>query len=61
MTRSALLKKLDAMLSAAEQERMWGTIDIELKDGVPQLLRISTTEKLQNTMENTRVETRFSR
>jgi hypothetical protein len=61
MTRGALLRKLDAILSAAEQERMWGTIDIELKDGVPQLLRKSTTEKLQNTMENTRVETRFSR
>jgi hypothetical protein len=54
MTKTQLLKKLDAMLTTAENERMWGNIDIELKEGIPQLLRKMTTEKLQNTMENTR-------
>lgn len=46
MSRDALLKKLDAILIAAERERMWGTIEIQLNDGVPALLRKSETEKL---------------
>lgn len=54
MNKATLLKKLDALLDEAERTRMWGTIDIEIKEGVPQLLRKSTTEKLQHTMENTR-------
>jgi len=57
MTKDALLKKLDAMLTSAEREAEWCQITIECKDGRPDLLRKMTTEKL-NTMENTRVETR---
>jgi hypothetical protein len=47
MTKTALLKKLDAMLSTAEQERMWGNLEIEIRDGLPTVLRKLTTERLQ--------------
>lgn len=55
MTKDALLKKLDAMLTTAEKERTWGNLEIELRDGAPVLVRKSTTEKLDGTiMEKTR-------
>jgi hypothetical protein len=47
MTKHALLKKLDAMLSVAEQERMWGNVEIEIRNGLPTVLRKLTTERLQ--------------
>jgi hypothetical protein len=47
MTKNALLKKLDAMLSTAESERMWGNFEIEIRDGFPTVLRKLTTERLQ--------------
>lgn len=43
MTKTALLKKLEAMLTTAEQERMWGNLEIELRGGVAVLIRKSTT------------------
>ena len=46
MTKSALLKKLEIMLDDAEQARTYGTIEIQISDGTPALLRKSTTEKL---------------
>ena len=46
MTRNALLKKLDSMLASAEADRMWGQIEIEIKDGEPTLLRKASTERL---------------
>jgi hypothetical protein len=52
MTRNALLKKLDAIMADAERNRMWGQLEIEIRDGEATLLRKSTTEKLS--MENTR-------
>jgi hypothetical protein len=52
MTRNALLKKLDAIMADAERSRMWGQLEIEIRDGEATLLRKSTTEKLS--MENTR-------
>jgi len=46
MTKQALLKKLDAMLDDAATNRTYGTIEIQISDGTPALLRKSTTEKL---------------
>jgi hypothetical protein len=51
--RAALLKKLDTMLEEIERGHGWCQITIECKDGIPDLLRKMTTEKL-HTMENTR-------
>jgi hypothetical protein len=54
MTRNALLKKLDAMLASAEADRMYGQIEIEIKEGEPTLLRKSATERLDTDRERTR-------
>jgi hypothetical protein len=55
MTKTALLKKLEAMLTTAENERMWGNLEIEIRDGIAVLVRKSSTEKLDGTiMEKTR-------
>ena len=54
MVRTALLKKLETMLATAEQERMWGQIEIEIKDGEPTLLRRAITERLDTNRERTR-------
>ncbi len=54
MTKQALLKKLDGMLDDAARERAWCEITISCKDGQPDLLRKMTTEKLNNTMGDTR-------
>ena len=59
MTRNALLKKLDTMLASAESDRMWGQIEIEIKEGEPTLLRKSATERLDTDRERTRGQ--FSR
>lgn len=48
MTKTALLKKLDAMLTTAGEERAWGQIEIELRDGVPTLFRKTITERLDS-------------
>lgn len=46
MTRAALLKKLDAVMTEAERAATWGNIEIEIRNGEAVLLRKSTTEKL---------------
>ncbi len=56
MTKQALLKKLDAMLTTAENERMWGNMEIEIRNGVPTVLRKLTTEKLDNPLERIHAE-----
>ncbi|MGA2002170.1 MAG: hypothetical protein ABSG70_02240 [Terriglobales bacterium] len=53
MTKDALLKKVDNMLSQAERERTWGQIEIELRDGEPTLLRKTSTERLDADRERT--------
>jgi hypothetical protein len=47
MEKPELLKKLDTMLDSAARERTWGSIEIEIRDGVPVVLRKASTEKLQ--------------
>jgi hypothetical protein len=45
--REKLIHKLDGMLDSAARERTWGSIEIELRDGVPVILRKASTEKLE--------------
>jgi len=53
--KQTLLRKLEKMLDEAVCDRTWGTIEIDLKDGLPNLLRKTSTEKLQeSTGGNTR-------
>ena len=61
MTKNALLKKLEVMLTTAEEERMWGQITLEVKDGKVDLLRKSTTEKLEDTTERPRANEQRNR
>lgn len=53
MTKDALLKKLDNMLSQAEREKTWGQIEIELRDGTVALLRKTSTERFNIERETT--------
>ena len=46
MTKNALLKKLEAVMTEAERTRMYGHIQIEIKDGEAVFLRKETTERL---------------
>jgi hypothetical protein len=47
MDREKLIRKLDGMLDEADKARMWGTLEIEIRDGVPVIIRKSSTEKLE--------------
>jgi hypothetical protein len=47
MDREKLIRKLDSMLDEADKARMWGNIEIEIRDGVPVIMRKSSTEKLE--------------
>jgi hypothetical protein len=46
MTRPDLLKKLEAILLDAENTRLFGHIEIELKGGTPVVIRTLKTEKI---------------
>ncbi len=48
MDRQTLIRKLDNMLEEAARLHTWGLIEIDLKDGVPTLLRKTVQEKLAN-------------
>ncbi|MGA7449105.1 MAG: hypothetical protein WBQ43_12720 [Terriglobales bacterium] len=53
MTKSALLTKIETILDDLERARAWGTIEIEVREGQPNMIRRSINEKLI-TQENTR-------
>ncbi|MGD1021513.1 MAG: hypothetical protein ABR880_01940 [Candidatus Sulfotelmatobacter sp.] len=61
MTKDALLKKLDNMISQAEREKAWGQIEIELRDGQPTLLRKTSTERLDADRERTHHDQNYRR
>jgi len=42
-----LLRKLEGMLDEAARTRMYGNIEIEIREGTPVVIRKSTTELLQ--------------
>jgi hypothetical protein len=50
VTRPQFLKKLEALLTDAERSRMFGSIEIEFKNGEAVFMRKTTTERLG--MEN---------
>jgi hypothetical protein len=52
MTKAELLQKLDGMFDDLERNRAWGNIEIEVREGVPNMVRRTINEKL--TQENTR-------
>jgi hypothetical protein len=53
MTKAALLKKIETILDDLERTHAWGTIEVEVRDGVPNMIRRTLNEKLI-TQENTR-------
>ncbi len=53
MDRSSLLRKIEATLDEAAHSEFWGSIEIELRKGVPVLLKKHSSEKL-NPEENPR-------
>jgi hypothetical protein len=60
MTKAALLKKIDTILDELERGRAWGTIEVEVRDGQPNMIRRTVNEKLI-TQENTREQTKTYR
>lgn len=52
MTRPELLTKLGTILDAAERERSFGTVELELRDGKIVLLRTVKTEKIEDRGNN---------
>jgi hypothetical protein len=44
--KEALLKKLGALLDEAARSRAWVVFEIDVRNGVPTLLRRNQTEKL---------------
>lgn len=47
MDKRELLRKLETILDAAQRDRMWGKIELEIRDGVPAVLRELRTENLK--------------
>ena len=52
MTKQALLKKIETILDELERTRAWGNVEIEVRDGQPNMVRRSIHEKIAQ--ENTR-------
>lgn len=59
--KQKLLRKLETMLDEFAAGNNWGTIEIELRDGVPNFVRKMVTEKLNGAQENTRARYENSR
>jgi hypothetical protein len=56
VTKTALLKKIESILNELERTRAWGTIEIEVREGQPNFVRRTLTEKIAQ--ENNRAEAR---
>jgi hypothetical protein len=59
MDRAALLRKLEAILVKAEQEKTFGAIEIELRAGRATIIRLTTTDRLEEAGERTHAKTNF--
>ena len=53
MDRETLVRKLNTIFDEWERSRAWGNVEIEFRDGEPNMIRKTTNEKLQ-TQENNR-------
>ena len=58
-TKDALLKKIEAASDEAQHQRLYGNIEIEVRDGQPNFVRGTLTEKIAQ--ENTRGSHNFQR
>jgi hypothetical protein len=52
VNKQALLKKIENMLDELERNRAWGTVEIEVREGQPNMVRRTINEKIAQ--ENTR-------
>jgi hypothetical protein len=50
--KQALLRKLDGIFDEAARLRMWGKIEIDIKEGVPILIHRLITEKINSVNTN---------
>lgn len=50
MTRQEVLRKLDAILAKAEQERMFGSIEITIRGGRATVISRTETDRLDGEM-----------
>jgi hypothetical protein len=46
VNKATLLKKLEAVIDEAERTRLFGTLEIEMRDGQATVLRTQKTERL---------------
>jgi hypothetical protein len=53
MEQPELMKKLETLLDDMKRRRVFGTIDIEIREGTPVLIRKIETEKIQSTGNST--------
>jgi hypothetical protein len=56
VTKQELMKKLDAVVAKAENDRMYGAIELEMRDGRCVILRTVNTEKFESTRELNRAK-----
>jgi hypothetical protein len=49
-----ILRRLDCLFDQLERERAFGSIEIEIRDGRPVVMRTTKTDKLTDTGENNR-------
>jgi hypothetical protein len=56
MEKPQLLKKLESILDEAERTRMFGTIEIEIRDGRTVVMRTTKTDRLDTPGENHRAQ-----
>ena len=61
MSRNDLIRKLEGILTEMDSRREYGSIEIQVQEGRPTLLKQTKHEKLNGTRENPGVETRNSR
>jgi len=48
MDRPTLVKQIDDVLADWERKRQWGELWVEVKDGVPTLMKATTQQKLNS-------------
>ena len=61
MNDAQLIQKLQAAFDDARQTRMYGSIEIEFRDGSAEIVRTMKTEKINPTENNRGTHKAFSR
>lgn len=60
MNRQELVRRLEAMLDQMAAQRSFGTIELEVRDGAPILIRTIKTEKVEYRGNDSHVRTNRS-